>query len=207
MKLIFDFDDVIYDTKKFKEKVFALLEKEGVHDVEKVYAEYREKHVQFSLLPFLQHTLGGRASDVEVKALYEEVTDDSEVLLDQEVMSLIAHVGPHNCYIVSQGDREWQEIKIERSVGNIGFMGVYVVPESKKEVIEMLCRRHGHEEVIFVDDKVANCNEVVSDKTPNLKTVVYNHHGLENLKAEIEASKEEERERAMREQEEEIKVR
>ena len=72
------------------------------------------------------------------------------------------------------------------------FSKVIVVPISKKEVVEEICQRYSSQDIIFADDKAIFFNDIDMEKCKNLKTVLFNEHGLKNLTAEIEKSKQSE---------------
>jgi hypothetical protein len=72
------------------------------------------------------------------------------------------------------------------------FSQVIVVPKTKKDVIEEICQRYSSQDIIFADDKAIFFNDIDMEKCKNLKTVLFNEHGLENLIAEIEVNKKEE---------------
>ena len=60
MKILIDFDDVIFDTETFKEKhLFGAFEQFGVSagDVKKRYAEYRILLPKFSLSRFINYVI------------------------------------------------------------------------------------------------------------------------------------------------------
>ena len=98
-------------------------------------------------------------------------------------------------YIVTNGDEEFQRDKIRRLGVDMLVKEVSVVTGSKKEKIEEICKAFLEEEVIFVDDKNKFFVDINMEECPNLKTVIYNEYGLENLKAGIEASRQQEQSR------------
>ncbi len=178
MKFIFDFDDVLFNTKKFKEHMYVCLEKAGINRsaAEEYYA--KPKGARLWLKELLSHF--SVRND-----LYEEILNKSKNFINMELLNIIRKLGKENCYIVSYGNEEFQKDKINRTqIGSL-FSEIMVVPESKKGAIEEICAKHMGEKVIFVDDKVHHFKDLDFKKCPNLKTILYDEHGLEKLKSEI----------------------
>lgn len=187
MKVIFDFDDVIFDAKRFKVAMFQILREHGYETVEEQYESIRKNEQPFSIHDFI-HTLDTSLTSERQESLYQKILAVSEHVTNPEVVDIMKSVGKENSYIVTSGDYEFQMDKIRRSIGLDSVQEILVVPGSKKEVIEFLCKKHESEEVIFVDDKNHFINDIDMEQCPNLKTVLFNGHGVENLEAEITES-------------------
>ncbi len=187
MKVIFDFDDVIFNAKQFKRELFWVLESHGYVDVSQLYEKARSSGEPFSLRAFIK-AIDGTLSEDSFASLYETIIQKSKHLVNEEIFRLMKSLGKDNCYIVTNGVEEFQLDKIRRSIGEDSYREVIVVSGDKREAITMLCKRHGDEEVIFVDDKIAFLNALDFEQCKNLKTVLFNEHGFGNLVAEIEAS-------------------
>lgn len=187
MKVVFDFDDVLFDARAFKEKMFALLAGKGYAHVESVYSSMRSDAEPFSLDRLLERLVLDGSHD-EREGLYQEVLGACFGKANQELMKIIERIGKENCIILTQGVEKFQLEKIRRSVG-IGHVGrIVVVPSGKGEAIEEICREFGDEDVIFVDDKEKFFRDINFEHCRNLKTVLYNRNGLDNLLAEVEDS-------------------
>ncbi len=197
MKLILDFDDVLFNAKELKEIIFTTLLSHGIQNAQEFYGMARKSGEPFSLRRFLYHVINyTRPNDkhpgVDVDTLYNEVMSACSHLGNQELIALVKSIGKDNCYIVTNGDEEFQRDKIRRSGMDALVKEVHVVSGSKKEKIAEICKAFPLEEVIFVDDKNKFFVELDMEECRNLKTVIYNENGLENLKAEIEASRQQE---------------
>lgn len=175
MKYIFDFDDVLFhNSKKFKEHMFMCLEKAGIPraEAEKYYKEVRVN--EFWLKRLLSH--------FSLKEnLYEEILKKSENFTNKELLKIIKELGKENCHIVTRGGEEWQLDKIKRSGIEPLFSDIIAVWGSKKEAVEKICARHKDEEVLFIDDKVENFEDLDFLKYSNLKTILYDEQGFEKL--------------------------
>ena len=197
MKLILDFDDVLFNARGLKDVMFRVLSEHGVENGEELYNRERSRPGNiFMPKEFLRNacsTLDMEDDDVvtevNVDELYNEIMRECPRLINQELVALVASIGKENCYIISNGSQEFQMDKIIRS-GLQALVGdIIVVPGSKKQEIEKICKRFPNEEVIFADDKSIFLNDLDRDVCKNLKTVIYNENGLENLTAEVEAGR------------------
>jgi FMN phosphatase YigB (HAD superfamily) len=191
MKLLMDFDDTVFNAGKFKQHLFYVAERYGVNDIELLYKQARERDTPFSLKKFLQEAMETASVDkaVVLDQVYEEVMAVCDSCINEEVLQVVRSIGKSDCSMVTQGDREYQEDKIDRSGVREYFSQVIIVTRTKKDVVEEFCQRYPTQDIIFVDDKVKFFNDIDMEKCGNLKTVVFNEHGLENLTAEIERSK------------------
>lgn len=187
MKVIFDFDDVIFNTKQFKDSMFQTLAAAGYLEAPLKYTDIRKQGGVFSLRSFIAKVIAD-SSEENVETLYSEIMNHCKECVNKEVYTLMEKLGKENCYIVTHGDQEFQEEKIKKSIREGLVQQAIVVKGSKAEAIKEICDRYAQEEVIFVDDKLLFLNDVWFEDCPNLKTVLFNENGITNLQAEINAS-------------------
>ncbi len=188
MKLILDFDDVLFDTQKLKQRFFTVLSQHGVQNPEKEYHFERKDDRPFSLWLFLK-----RVCQIEgipdAGLLYEEVMGVCDECRNEALVEVISELGSENCYIVTNGEDEFQKDKLVRSGVYTLVQGVFIVPGSKKENVESLCQRFKDEEVVFADDKGKFLDDIDEEAAPNLRKVLYDVNGFEKLTAQIQNSK------------------
>jgi FMN phosphatase YigB (HAD superfamily) len=187
MKLILDFDDVLFKTSELKERFFATLERLGVKEAREKYHFERKNDRPFSLRLFLRR-ICKEENIPEPDLLYREIMFICRDLKNEEMMSIIAEAGKENCYIVTNGDKEYQEDKITLSGIDSFVQEIVVVPGSKKEAVESVCRHFPEEDIIFVDDKELFFLDIDMEAVPNLKTILYDKGTVSKLKALIEKS-------------------
>lgn len=172
MKLILDFDDVLFNAAGLKEKIFTTLRSQGIINASELYETERNSGIPFSLKRFLykvyERNPGVRTT---TDTVYEEIMAECKNLVNQEIVTFVQSVGKENCYIVTNGDTEFQEDKIARTRLGAYVASVTVVPGSKKEAIEALCKEFVNEQVVFVDDKSKFFEDL--GELPNLTTVEY----------------------------------
>ena len=189
MKVIFDFDDVLfYNTKLFKEHMYSCLEKAGVprDESESFYKETRGERKlhgnQFSLKGFIATLLEKKEiKTVSGKKIYEDILGKIKNSLNTELIEIVKKVGKDNCYLVSNGDIEYQADKVRESGIEELFREFYPIPGTKKEIVEEICQRHKDEPVIFIDDRPYYFEDLDMEKCKNLKTVLYDENGLEKV--------------------------
>lgn len=181
MKYIFDFDDVLFFTTRHrKEVVFPALEKAGV-PMAKLKEYYKiEREKGFSLKKAIGHFFTNPP-----KNLYEEIMARSGDFVNQDLLEIIRKIGKENCYLITFGESEFQKEKIKRAGVESLFSQIVALLESKKEAIEEITARHRGEEVFFIDDKAYHFQNLDLEKYPNLKTILFDKHGLAKLKAEL----------------------
>lgn len=189
MKLIVDFDDVLFDASKLKEKLFTILEEYGVQKVRERYLFERESDRPFSLRLFIGKVLKEEGVSADIETVYDRVMSICSELRNEALLTVLKQNGKDHCLLVTSGEEEFQREKIQRSGIDEYANVVVVVPGSKKDEIEAVCAQFPNEEIIFIDDKNKFFTDIDMEKCPNLKTVLYNENGLENLKAEIAESR------------------
>lgn len=154
--------------------MYMCLEKTGIPsaEAEKYYKEVRAN--KFWLKELLSH--------FSLKEdLYGEILKESKNFTNKELLKIIKKLGKEDCHIVTRGGEEWQLDKIKRTGIEHLFSEIIVVWESKKEAVEKICARHKDEEVLFIDDKAENFEDLDFVKYPNLKTILYDEQGLKKF--------------------------
>lgn len=178
MKFIFDFDDVLFNTKEFLKHLYGCIEKAGVP--RNIAEEYYKKvgGTQFSLKKLLTY-FSLREN------LNEEILRESKSFINEELLKIVQKLGKENCFIITHANKEWQLDKIKSTGVDSFFSEIIVVGESKKQAVEKICAQYVDEEVIFIDDKAKYFEDLDFKKCPNLKTILYDEQGIEKLKKEI----------------------
>lgn len=177
MKFIFDFDDVLFHTTKhFKEHILIVMEKIGAP--RNFVTEYldKERWKLFSLKKLIARFANGNKENV-----YEEIMGKNKNFINNELFALIKKLGKSNCYIVTYGEEEFQRDKIKRAGIDSLFSEIIIVSGSKKEAVEKICAKHKDETVVFIDDKPKHFEDLDFLKHPNLKTILFDEHGLEKV--------------------------
>ncbi|MEK7585978.1 MAG: HAD hydrolase-like protein [Patescibacteria group bacterium] len=187
MKLILDFDDTLSNNKLLKEHIYKCLEEVGVLSAtsEKYYKEVRATNTPFSLKDFLSSVLTRENTKGDIEILYEKIMEICPTLLDTKLLEIVRKLGKDNCYLVTNGNYEYQMDKIEKSKIVQLFQKIIVVPGSKKEPIEKICTDNKDDKVVFVDNKEVFFKDLDMNVCNNLTTILYDEYGLESLKGVV----------------------
>jgi hypothetical protein len=171
MKYIFDFDDVILEnTKKLKPYIFgALFHQYGITE-EESRAEYAKlSNEEFSTKKFIRGLFAKHGiPESEISDIYQRIISSCKAFLNTEMLLLIESLGRENCYLVTNGEREWQEDKLAVTEVRKYFKESNIVTGSKKNEISRICLENRTEKVLFIDDKQKHLDEVDSKELPNL---------------------------------------
>ncbi|OGJ01450.1 hypothetical protein A3G98_00865 [Candidatus Nomurabacteria bacterium RIFCSPLOWO2_12_FULL_37_8] len=182
MKYIFDFDDVLFNTKQFKQHIFSCLLKRGLSQrvTQAYYKKIREK--EFSLKNFIMNLfLHEQIKKIDVQNTYEEIMHECPNFVNQELLIVVRNSGTANCYIVTCGEKEFQKNKIKRSGIAHLFSKITIEPGSKKRTVEKICAKNKGERVFFIDNTANHFEDLNLDKCPNLKTILYTGQDLRNF--------------------------
>src|SRR3989344_2468341 len=176
MKYIFDFDDVLFNnTKEFRIYMYACLEEAGVarSDAEAYYETVRTK--EFSLIDFISNLLSQSVSEQKggttTEEIYGKIMSKCKDFINIELIEKVKTFGKDNCYIITNGERKFQEDKMARSGITPLFKEIHIVPGSKKEFIYTICNDNKDEEVFYFEDKIRFIEDVDLTKCHNLKVV------------------------------------
>ena len=113
--------------------------------------------------------------------VYEKIMRECKDFVNTELIEISRKIGKENCYIVTNGEQEFNRDKIKYSgIGNL-FKEIFIVPGTKKDVIRDICNRYKDEEVIFIDDKGKFIDDINLKKCPNLKTILYSSKTSKSL--------------------------
>lgn len=174
-KYIFDFDDVLFfNTEKFKEHMYRCFEGIGVSHgtVEKYYKIEKEKGWTLGNL-VAAVLIGEHITTVSAHELKETIMKECKNFLNTKLIERIKKLPVENCYLVTHGVAEYQLEKVDRAGIRQLFSQIFVVQDTKKGPVEMICERYTDCEVVFVDDQEKRFADLDFDKYPNLRIVLY----------------------------------
>ncbi len=167
--VIFDFDNTLYDTERRKEFFWQMASVHGYNQVEayRIYNEARlsEEKIIISLDRFLESLQSNIKKDK--KTFLEDKVNDIIIEMEEGTNLLPGarelvewcfdqHL---DCYLLSLGVREWQEMKFQQSTLSAYFPPEKVVitddfKHGKKDAIEQLFGgRFKGEKTVLINDK------------------------------------------------------
>lgn len=198
MKLILDFDDVIFDTKSFKTKVFSGLVSSGIsaENVESIYQTQRSSFNIATLYKEVIRFAGIAMSQEELEKKIGVVLQDLHNYVDERLIQMINNIGKENCYILTAGEGEFQKQKLLYSgiLSLIPNEQIIIVGSDKKESLRLVCSLYPNEPIIFADDKEINIQDAQSLGILNLFAVQYDERGFEKLSEAVSSYSEQGRE-------------
>ena len=175
IKYIFDFDDVLFfNTEKFKKHMYKCFEEVGVpYDVVKSYYKV-EKEKGWVLGNLVVSVLRGeKINSISSDELTEKIMGECKNFINNKLIDRIKTLEVDNCYMVTHGVTEYQLEKVNRTSLKPLFAQIFVVQDTKKGPVEMICKQFKNDEVVFVDDKEKRFADLDFEKYPNLRTVLY----------------------------------
>lgn len=188
MKYIFDFDDVLFNnTMQLKGRIFKVISEAGVPEdkAREYYSEVRVK--EFSLRNFIKNLFERYNIKLDEDKIYETIMSECSKFMNVPLVKLVEKLGKDNCYIITNGEKEFNQDKINYSnIGNL-FKKIYIVPGSKKDTVEEICDNNKNEKVIFTDNRTMFFDDLDFEKCPNLKTILYTGQSAEKLMEEFSA--------------------
>lgn len=181
MKIFIDFDDVLFNTARFKKDLMGLFMNNGVtgEDFDKYYYNYypntpdREVKAYF----FEKHIEElAKNTNIDEKKLKDEADiflSDTSAYVFPDVLDFLTKFDKKDLYIISFGGREFLKIKIGNS-GIVEYFEDIILTERLKEfALGDALKRGGwedQEEIFFLDDRVEQI-ESVKKSIPKIKTI------------------------------------
>ncbi len=163
MTIILDFDDVLFNTARFKEEL-AMLFKEHKVDFWGTYNRVKKPRSIFSLESYL--ALAKKENKrVDVKGLEKNI-DGLFKNLNQfvfpDVVDFLKNFQNHDLILISWGEKKFQDRKIY-SLGKefISFFDKVITgPTKKAEILDKILKSYKSRPVVFIDDKLEELKEI-----------------------------------------------
>lgn len=174
MKYIFDFDDVIFDSQKFKEeRLFTQLIEFGISKdlVRNLYQKNFSSSRDLYVRSF--ETCGYDWDVSQLDILESNLFQNIDIFLNKDVVNFLRQAGKSNCIVLSAGDYEFQNKKIKDSGITDLVLEVVVVPWSKKEWILGYMHTYKDETVYFVDNTESHLAHPEFKNYKNLNLILY----------------------------------
>ena len=165
MKIFLDFDDSLFDTKRFVSKLVEIFLKNGVskNDFFATYRDYPQKTVRglqkydpCRQIKYLESSIG--VCGEKIKSDLENFVSDTSRYVFRDVDSFFSNFRRNNLYIVSFGHTGFQEKKIKNSGLRKRIRNIAVTDRSKAEIIKRFA--NGKEKFVFIDDRTDQIRSV-----------------------------------------------
>lgn len=175
---IFDFDDTIFNTKKLKSDIFEKLSNFDM-DIETIETTYKNTLSQnrgnYILKKHLENLFRERKNFLKIE---KEILNwfnclDFKKYILYRVEEMLENLKKrHSLILLTKGDPDFQNIKIEKSKLGTYFEEINIVEGKKEEFLE----EKKYNDVFFINDKESE-NEIIHTKFPSIKIINPNQKG------------------------------
>jgi FMN phosphatase YigB (HAD superfamily) len=166
MKIIFDFDDTIFDTNRFKqEKLFPCLLRYGITtlDFSRNYEQYRKDNPVYDIKEHLTKIAGQYNISIDINDIVQGMIKNLDEFIFPEYLNVIKKYGRENIFILTQGDNNFQRLKITKSKIDKKVEEIFTVEGTKAEKVKSLCTLWNNDAVLFFDNTLGNLDFEMSD--------------------------------------------
>lgn len=176
MLIFLDFDDVLFNTKKFKDDYFDLFKKRGVtRDIfEKFYYDPLDKRVTKSYSPVTHIERVCKQLPLDYAGFEELIVQfigDTRRYVFKDVVKFLKNFPKKELYLISFSKTNFQKLKIFNSGIAEYFSQVKIVDELKGNAIRKIIKnRDADEKIYFIDDRVEHLTDA-KIKNPNIITI------------------------------------
>lgn len=163
MKIFVDFDDVIFNAKKFKEDLIHVFMKNGVtrHEFENSYYTFQKKaQVEGKYYdPKKQVAVLRRRNIIDHKKLERDIDvfmSDLKKYVFPDVKEFLGNFKKNDLYLISYGHVKFQKTKIKGSLVRKYFRKVVISKDNKINIIRETAKKDNflsRESVILIDDR------------------------------------------------------
>ena len=178
MLIFLDFDDVLFNTRKFKDDYFDLFKKRGVtKDVfEKFYYDPLDKRNTKSYSPVGHIQRVCRQSQLNYSEFEEDVmqfTRNTDRYVFNDTIKFLENFSKKELCLISFSKTNFQKSKIFNSGITKYFNQIEIVDELKGKAIEKIIKLKSSdisERIYFIDDRVEHLTDA-KIKNPNIITI------------------------------------
>lgn len=179
MKIFLDFDDVVFNTKKFKNDFRKMFILNGVPGkiFDNYYVDPLDTRAIKTFNPWLQ--IERINSEIEIdkeklKKLVNEFISDMSPYVFNDFFDFVKSIKAKNICILSFGEREFQTKKILNSGVEKKIKEIIITENSKADEIALFVSKINYffdEKIFFLDDRIAQISSV-RKRFPKIITIL-----------------------------------
>ncbi len=170
MKIFIDFDDVLFNTKKFRNDMIRIFLKHGVSkkDFYGTYKDFPERRKKGIIVydpekhfKKVRNKLGKETE--KLRSDFWKLVENSKKYVFRDVSRFLKNFKKRDLYIISFGNGDFQRKKILNSGICVNFKEVFIVSLSKGKIIRNIIKKEKiaeKEKIYFLDDRVEFIKEV-----------------------------------------------
>lgn len=178
MKIFIDFDDVIFNTKQFREDLKDVFLSFGVSKelYEATYFDTEYRGLVKSHDPMRQISRIKETADIDeenLKGAMKDFLGRAGEYVFPDFAPLVESFGADNFYVVSYGDLRFQNEKIKASGVDMIVNNIFVAEELKTAIVKKIIEERnipGDEEKFFIDDRVEHLDDM-EEIFPEITTI------------------------------------
>lgn len=173
MKLIFDFDGIIFNTRLFKRQLMKCFSEAGVlkKDFEESYQYFKNQKIPYSAIKYLKF-LKKKYRSNDILRLVEKLLKNLRPYVFKDAEEFLKSFSKNNLYLLSYGDLKFQKQKIKGAKISHYFRRIIITNKNKAEIVKQIIKKDKFgklEKIIFIDDQPGNIEEVSSIR--NITTI------------------------------------
>lgn len=161
-KIFIDFDNTIFDTEKFRQKIFKVFDEVGC-SLSTVDEEYKIAYSDYHYSPYKHMNLLAERTNfdtTETKYLLDQIFREVSDCIFPDAVDFLRSID-HQTFefnLLSMGDTEFQSLKINNSDVQKHFSHIYITDKQKWDYLSNLISHR--EPFIFIDDRADTVNHV-----------------------------------------------
>ncbi len=179
MKIILDFDDVIFNTRRFTEDYKKIFIRHGVPAAQFDYPRQRNRDGKIKTYNLERHLgLVEKKSEVDIKKLKNGIAEfikRGRKYVFRDAVQFLGKFSHRQFYLLSRADDEqWQADKIKNSGIGRYFKKIIICAGSKSDSICPMLKKEGagrKEKIFFIDDRVEHLEDV-KKRHPKIVTIL-----------------------------------
>ncbi len=171
MKIFIDFDDVLFNTRDFKEDLLNVFIKNGI-----TKEQFKESY--WGKTYNLERQIKAIEEDYGINA--DKLEEDIDIFLRDlqkyifvDVEDFLKSIGKENIFLTSYGHKNFQEQKIKNSSLMNSFKKVVITHDTKSGIIKDIIQEEelGGETLYFLDDRIKYVEEV-KNIFPDIRSIL-----------------------------------
>lgn len=171
MKIFIDFDDVLFNTKDFKEDLLAVFVKNGI-----TKEQFKDSYWGKTYNLEKQIESIKKEYDVDSEKLEKDINSflkDLKKYVFQDAHDFVEFVGKDYLFLASYGHKNFQYQKVKNAGLEDSFNQIVVTHNKKSEIIQNIIKEENlkDETLYFLDDRIRYIEEV-RDVLPEIKTIL-----------------------------------
>lgn len=164
MKIFVDFDDVIFNARKFKEDLIHIFLKHGItrRDFENSYYTYSKRAQEFGKYynPKDQINVLKKKNSIDHKKLNKDIDNfmkDLRVYVFDDFYEFVSAFSKKDLFIITYGHKKFQLAKIRGAKVGRYFREILISKDNKINIVSSVIKKYkfspGKEDIILIDDR------------------------------------------------------